>query len=187
MIEFRSYEPGERVLFEDTIYEVVKSASTRWGSTAYLLREMGTENKKRWLNPDRTSTPIRVLDRGAIREFIETFYRAVDLDPVLGPIFNARLHGEWGPHLDTMVGFWSAVLLREPGYQGQPPVVHRAIPELEPEHFGRWLGLFQETMESLFEPKLAEHLVLRSRGIAQMLSSAVFGQPWNAGRPTPEP
>lgn len=179
-VEFRSYQPGERVFFEDTIYEVVKSAFTRWGSPTYQVREAGTASGLRWLTPDRVGAPIRVLDRAAIRAFVEAFYGAVDRDPVLGPVFEKRLHGDWGPHLDTMVGFWSAVLLREPGYQGQPPVVHRAIAELSPAHFGRWLELFQQTVESIFAPPIAAYLTAKSRGIAQMLSTAVFGQPWNA-------
>jgi truncated hemoglobin YjbI len=180
MVDFRSYQPGEHVLYEDALYEVVKSAFTRWGSPTYQLRALGTENTKRWLTPERVDAPVRALNRAAVRTFVEAFYRAVDRDPLLGPVFERRIHGNWGPHLDTMVKFWSAVLLREPGYQGQPPIVHRAVEELEPQHFRRWLELFKETMESIFEPALATHLVARSQGIAQMLSTAVFGKPWDA-------
>ncbi|NLY93082.1 MAG: group III truncated hemoglobin [Myxococcales bacterium] len=181
MIEFRSYQLGDRLLYEEAIYEVVKSAFTRWGSPTYQIRELGTESSTRWLTPPRgKSSKLQVVDRTAIREFVETFYRKVDLDPELGPIFHRRIHGEWGPHLDTMVRFWSAVLLREPGYQGQPPVAHRAIEELTPAHFGRWLALFRETMHEIFQPSVAEQLALRATGIAKMLSTAVFGRPWDA-------
>jgi hemoglobin len=180
MIEFRAYTPGEHILFDETLYEVVKESVTRWGSPTYLIRELGSESNKRWLTPARGNAPLRVVDRAAIRTFVEVFYRSVALDPELGPIFERRVHGEWGPHLDKMVTFWSAVLLREMGYQGQPPVVHRAIEELKPEHFGRWLALFEETMQALFEPHLAEYLSTKSQGIAQMLSTAVFGKPWDA-------
>jgi hemoglobin len=180
MIDFRAYTPGEHVLFDETLYEVVKESYTRWGSPTYLIRELGSETNKRWLTPARGSAPLRVVDRGAIRTFVEAFYRAVALDPELGPIFERRIHGDGDPHLDTMVKFWSAVLLRQMGYQGQPPVVHRAIEELEPEHFGRWLALFAETMEAIFEPELAKYMVAKSQGIAKMLSTAVFGQAWDA-------
>jgi truncated hemoglobin YjbI len=180
MIDFRSYQPGEHILYEDALYEVVRSAFTRWGSPTYQLRALGTDDAKRWLTPERGDAPIRALNRAAIRTFVEAFYRAVDRDPLLGPVFERRIHGNWDPHLDTMVKFWSAVLLREPGYQGQPPVVHRAVGEIRAEHFERWLELFRATVESLFDPALAAHLVARSEGIAQMLSAAVLGKPWNA-------
>ncbi len=175
---FETYVPGDRLLEGERLWEVVKEARTRWGSPTYRIRELGGD-EQRWLTPRRKDRRPNVIDRSAIREFVERFYEAVAEDPMLGPVFERRIHGEWGPHLDTMVRFWSAVLLREPGYDGRPPVVHRQVEELSSEHFGHWLELFQKTLSNVFEPEAAEAVALRARGIARGLSTAVLGEPWD--------
>lgn len=177
MAQFREYEIGARVFFDGTPYEVVERANTRWGSPTYRVRELGGE-VKRWLTPPRLEKKSKILDKSGVRAFVERFYAKVAEDGLLGPVFERRIHGEWGPHLDTMVLFWSAVLLREMNYRGSPPAVHRAIEELEPKMFKRWLEIFHETMHELFEPELADVLYERAARIAHMLSANVLGQPF---------
>jgi hemoglobin len=176
-VEFLSYEPGERILADNRHFEVVKEARTRWGSATYQIREVSGEAKK-WLTPREADKPAPYVDRASIRAFVHRFYGQVDQDPALGPVFNVRLEGEWGPHLDKMVLFWSMVLLREPGYSGQPPVVHRSVEELRPEHFKRWLELFSETLHEVYVPELADMLSRRVYDMSRGLSNAVFGEPW---------
>jgi hemoglobin len=177
LVELLTYEPGERILFEGQIFEVVKEARTRWGSPTYQIRE-ASGGAQKWLTPRRADRPAPYVDRATIRSFVDGFYAVVDRDPVLGPVFAPRIHGDWGPHLDKMVRFWSMVLLREPGYSGQPPVVHRAVEELRPEHFQRWLELFGKTLHEVFEPELADALARKVFDMSRGLSNAIFGEPW---------
>ncbi len=176
---FVTYATGDRLLEAERLWEVVEEARTRWGSRTYRARELGGDTA-RWVTPRRLGRPATLVDRAAIRTFVERFYGAVERDPVLGPVFEQRIHGVWGPHLDTMVRFWSAVLLREPGYSGAPPVVHRAIEELSSAHFARWLELFNATLAEVFEPAAAESVAMRARQIARGLSTAVLGAPWDS-------
>lgn len=178
MAQFREYEIGAHVFFEGAPYEVVERANTRFGSPTYRVRELGGE-VKRWLTPPRAEKKPKVLDKEGVRAFVEMFYAKVADDDLIGPVFDRRIHGEWGPHLDTMVLFWSAVLLREMNYRGSPPDVHRAIQELEPRMFKRWLEIFHETMHELFEEPLAASLYQRAERIAHMLSTNVLGQPFS--------
>lgn len=177
MTQFQEYEIGAHVFFKGAPYEIVERANTRWGSPTYRVRELGGE-AKRWLTPPRSGKKPNVLDKAGVRAFVETFYGKVAEDDLIGPVFERRIHGEWGPHLDTMVLFWSAVLLREMNYRGSPPAVHRAIQELEPRMFKRWLEIFHESMHELFEPELADVLYERAARIAHMLSANVLGQPF---------
>jgi len=88
---------------------------------------------------------------------VEAFYARVRQDPLLAPVFEARV-ADWGPHLDRMTAFWTSVLLARPGYLGDPIGKHRAIAELRPAHFDRWLELFREVVFDLFEPDMAANI-----------------------------
>jgi hemoglobin len=112
------------------------------------------------------------LDRAAIERMVDDFYARVRRDPRLGPIFEARVHGRWPAHLGRMVQFWSAALLREPGYSGNPRAIHARLDGVDPSHFRRWLELFAETLDDLFAPPLAEEIHRRARAMAGGLLSA---------------
>ncbi len=58
------------------------------------------------------------LDDALIGTLVTRFYTRVRQDPALGPIFEIRLAGRWDAHLDTMVAFWSSVILRTGRYGG---------------------------------------------------------------------
>src|SRR3954451_12200586 len=87
-----------------------------------------------------------------IASLVEAFYAKVREDPHLGPIF-ARALGEdgWDSHLATLRDFWSSVMLTSGRYKGAPLDVHRQLGSLTPGLFDRWLTLFGETCDELFE------------------------------------
>ena len=73
------------------------------------------------------------------------FYDRVRADPLLAPVFAARIaDADWPAHLGRMVRFWSAVILMDGGYHGRPMQAHAALP-VDAAHFDRWLALFRET------------------------------------------
>jgi len=104
---------------------------------------------------------------------VRRFYGAVRADRRLAPVFDARID-DWEPHLQRMMSFWRTILRGEPGYQpgpkGPPPVVHRAIAELDREHFARWLALFEEVALEVFPRDAAEIVVTKARRMAVALS-----------------
>jgi hemoglobin len=176
-VEHVRYEPGDRILEDDRLFEVVKEARTRWGSTTYQVRDLGGEGQK-WLTPRRADRPAPYIDRESLRVLVDRFYGEVAKDPALGPVFDPRVGHDWPHHLAKMTRFWSMVMLREPGYSGAPPVVHRAIEELRPEHFQRWIALFAETLREVFEPELAERFARKVFDMSRGLSNAALGEPW---------
>jgi hemoglobin len=110
-----------------------------------------------------------------IRELVHAFYAAVRRDPLLGPIFNAKVEN-WDEHLATLCRFWSSVTLLTGTYKGRPMVVHAALPDLDAPHFARWLALFKETAQKLCPPEAAELFVDRSQRIAESLQAGIAMQ-----------
>jgi hemoglobin len=107
-----------------------------------------------------------------VRELVHAFYATVRRDPLLGPIFNAKV-GNWDEHLATLCRFWSSVTLLTGAYKGRPMVVHAALPDLDATHFARWLALFRETAEEICPPEAAELFVDRSQRIAESLQTGI--------------
>lgn len=107
------------------------------------------------------------FDRTDIRKLVDDFYGQIRVDPALGPIFNEHID-DWPSHLDTMVSFWSSLLLRTADFTGSPMVKHGAIPNLSAELFERWLGLFQTTCAEQ-PPELGERAWEFAQRIARSL------------------
>jgi hemoglobin len=110
-----------------------------------------------------------------IRELVHAFYATVRRDPLLGPIFNAKV-GNWDEHLTTLCRFWSSVMLLTGAYKGRPMVVHAALPDLRATHFARWLALFKETADEVCPPEAAELFIDRSQRIAESLQAGIAMQ-----------
>ncbi len=83
-----------------------------------------------------------------IAELVDRFYMAAREDPELGPVFEKNV-ADWDKHLSTMRDFWSSAVYRTGRYSGRPLDVHRRIPEIQAEHFPRWLSLWQRTVDEV--------------------------------------
>ena len=110
-----------------------------------------------------TETMIEVLVHG--------FYAKVRRDPMLAPIFEARI-SDWEPHLQQMCAFWSSVALMSGRYHGTPMVKHMPLP-VDGGHFDRWLELFEAAAGELCPPVAAVHFIERARRIAASLELGV--------------
>jgi len=109
------------------------------------------------------------------RENIETmvlsFYRKILKDDTVGPFFVAKLGDDmsneyWKPHLELLINFWSSMMLGDGSYRGNPFAPHMSLGELNREVFERWLKLFFETLDEIYEPQVADLFKERSTIIA---------------------
>ena len=67
------------------------------------------------------------IDEAMIAGVVHGFYDRVRADPLLAPVFAARIADkDWPAHLGRMVRFWAAVVLMDGGYHGRP--MQRRIP-----------------------------------------------------------
>jgi hemoglobin len=106
-----------------------------------------------------------------IERLVRGFYAKVRLDPMLAPVFEARIR-DWEPHLQQMCAFWSSVALMTGRYHGTPMVKHMPLP-VDAAHFDRWLALFEETVRELCPPEAAAHFVGRAQRIAASLELGI--------------
>lgn len=111
------------------------------------------------------------IDAAMIESLTRRFYAKVREDPLIGPVFNARIT-DWEPHLQRIFAFWSSVALMSGEYRGNPMELHLPLP-IDAAHFDRWLVLFEETARETCPPAAAEHFVDRARRIAQSLEMGI--------------
>jgi len=97
-----------------------------------------------------------------IQFLVDQFYDAVQKDPFLGPIFNARLAGRWEMHHLKLYRFWHTVLLRRPDYFGDPVPMHFDM-NIDQRHFDGWLKIWTETIDANFEGMIAERAKFRGK------------------------
>lgn len=115
------------------------------------------------------------LNTESITKLVHEFYDDVRADSELFAIFNAAIGANWEPHLDRMVDFWSTVMLDARSFQGNVYGKHMLLSGVTPEHFVRWLALFEQTSSRLFEPAIAHDFQITARRIAESLKYGFFG------------
>lgn len=113
-----------------------------------------------------------VVSRELICRVVDAFYTKVRGDDVLGPIFESKLHGQWQPHLEKMYDFWTNVIHGSSLYSGDPIKAHMQVGSIEPQHFSRWISLFEETLkeECASEEQLNAFLAPAQRMATAMIS-----------------
>ena len=124
--------------------------------------------------PDATLPDIR--DAADIDRLVAAFYGRLLADPIVGFFFTDISPIELEHHLPTISAFWRQQLLGQPGYRGQTFAVHRRLHErspLLPEHFHRWLFVFETSVDALFAGPLATAAKLRARRIATSMQEAL--------------
>jgi hemoglobin len=113
------------------------------------------------------------IDEPMIERVVRGFYARVRQDPMIGPVFEARI-ADWEPHLQRMCQFWSSVALMSGRYHGSPMVKHLPLP-VDAAHFDRWLELFRQTVRELCPPAAQVHFIERAERIAESLEMGIAG------------
>lgn len=110
------------------------------------------------------------LDDAVLERLVRAFYDRARVDPVIGFLFNGV--EDWEAHIARITTFWSSVGLLTGQYHGQPLPAHAKLP-LEPEHFARWLALFETTLHEVCTDVAAAYLLEKARRIARSLEMGV--------------
>lgn len=111
------------------------------------------------------------IDEAMIDRLVRDFYGKVRRDPMLGPIFEARVEN-WEQHFLTLGAFWSSVTLGTGAYSGTPMQKHIGLP-VDSRHFDRWLRLFGETAIETCPSDAARLFLERAMRIAESLELAI--------------
>lgn len=118
-----------------------------------------------------------ITTREDVYLLVSSFYDKVKKDKVLGPFFEVI--EDWDEHLEKLTDFWQSNLFLKTRYYGNPLEAHikadnandNAISEL---HFGLWLNLWFETIDSLFEGDIAQNAKQRARKMATFMNMSIF-------------
>ncbi|OKL41203.1 group III truncated hemoglobin [Pontibacter flavimaris] len=102
-----------------------------------------------------------------VKLLVDTFYDHVNQDGLLSPVFNDIAHTNWQHHLPVMYSFWSSLLFGSMAYKGQPFPKHLRLP-IQQEHFRRWVVLFTQAIDELFEGPKAEEAKHKAKSIARI-------------------
>lgn len=99
--------------------------------------------------------------REDISILVNAFYAKIRMDDLLGPIFNSHItENQWPAHLSKLTDFWDTVLFGAANFKGNPSVKHVKVDEnmnytVEQVHFGKWMQLWFETIDELYEGEMA--------------------------------
>lgn len=118
-----------------------------------------------------------IENRKDIENLINSFYDKVKADDILGPIFNVQIPVNWEVHLPVMYKFWENAIFYSGGYTGNPMTLHAHIHKkigLEAKQFERWLKLFNETTDELFEGEKAGLAKERAFSIAKVMEQKIL-------------
>lgn len=121
--------------------------------------------------------PPPLTDEAEIEHLVRDFYGRIRADEMLGPIFARVIGEDWEPHLQKMFAFWSSVMLMSGRYKGAPMVAHMRLKQVRPEHFDRWLALFEDSANAVCAPATAAAFLEKARRIADSLRLGMFFNP----------
>ena len=114
-----------------------------------------------------------IENRGDIELLLNDFYEKAFKDDLIGHFFTEVVPLNLETHLPMIADFWESVLLDGRGYRKNVMEIHRDISsksKIEKEHFDRWVQLFTESVDKLFEGPKAMLAKQRALSIATMMN-----------------
>jgi hemoglobin len=113
------------------------------------------------------------IDEAALKQLVDTFYERVRADRLIGPLFHDAI-GDWPEHLDKLQAFWSSVMLTSGRYKGQPLPAHiRHGARIDAAAFDRWLALWAQVTDAMFDPAIAARFQEKAARIAESLQLGI--------------
>ena len=119
-----------------------------------------------------------ITNREEIHSLLEAFYAKIREDDMLGPIFN-KIVKDWSSHILRITDFWETNLFNEQTFKGNPLKVHQKVDTevnniITQEHFGRWLNIWFQTIDELFEGPVADTAKRRARKMSTFMFLKIF-------------
>ena len=127
-----------------------------------------------------TSTKRDIKTRADIEIMVRAFYDKVKPDPLIGPVFTSVFNVNWERHLPVMFDFWENALFFTGSYIGNPMESHKRVHKIFPlteDHFNRWVALFMQTVDELFEGDKALLAKQRALSIATVMKIKILNTP----------
>jgi hemoglobin len=103
----------------------------------------------------------KLENRQDLSLLVHTFYGEIREDETLGPIFNGHISdSQWPEHLSKLTDFWESQLFGVAKFRGNPSQKHKSVDanlnySITENHFEKWLQLWFETIDRLFDGEMA--------------------------------
>jgi hemoglobin len=103
------------------------------------------------------------VTRENIEVFVVKFYEAIMEDKEVGPFFIDILgddinNSKWQEHIEILIEFWCAMILKEGDYYGSPFSPHADMSGLKRITFVRWLEILDVVLADIYEPAPAKQI-----------------------------
>ena len=121
--------------------------------------------------------------RADIDLLMKNFYGRAISDELIGYIFTDVAKLDLEHHLPVIGDFWESFLFGTAAYKkhGRNPLqVHQALDlkeRLLPEHFERWLEIFDAVVDNEFAGEIADYLKMRAHAIADRFQHVLGTMP----------
>lgn len=124
------------------------------------------------------SPRLDLANRGDVEALLRRFYGQVLCDDTLAePFAKVRMYG-LESHLPVMCDFWQTVLFRAGLYGGSVVRAHHPVHDrhaLTAGHFLRWLQLWNDTVDEMYQGPVAEHAKVQAIRIARAMHHRLTG------------
>lgn len=110
---------------------------------------------------------------------VRKFYERVIPDTEIGHFFTRVADFSWEHHIPVLVSFWDSLLLGGNTYRGNPMIKHldlNRLAPLQPQHFERWLQLWEITVNENFTGPKADEAIARAHNIASVMQYKIAQQ-----------
>ena len=121
--------------------------------------------------------------RADVERLVRAFYSKALTDPIIGWIFTDIAHLDLEEHVPQIASFWETILLGAQTYRGGAFRPHAALHfkvRLRSGHFERWLVLWRETVDELFEGQRAELAKAHAARVARAFLARLEAMPLDA-------
>ncbi|MFC2110474.1 group III truncated hemoglobin [Bacteroidota bacterium] len=121
---------------------------------------------------------VDIENREDIYSIVSLFYSKLFDDEEMSPFFvDFRESSSLEKHLHVLVDFWDGVLFDSGTYKSNAIAPHleknKSIP-FEDRHFKKWMKLFSESVDFLFEGQSAETIKSRAQSIATVMQIKII-------------
>jgi len=118
------------------------------------------------VHPEGRTLYERLGGYDGLHRLVKWFYAKVRYDPLLEPIFNARI-AVWSEHIETITQFWARATGGPSEWAGG--MGRHFFLELGPEHFAAWLKVWDENCRELLPTAEAEAMSALAHNIGDDL------------------
>ncbi|RSK40375.1 group III truncated hemoglobin [Mangrovimonas spongiae] len=117
-------------------------------------------------------------NREDVKLLVCSFYDKIRTHEVLAPFFEKAIT-DWDAHIEKLTDFWEASLFLKTKFYGNPLQAHIEVDRnnnhsITQEHFGLWLNLWVNTVDTLYKGDYAENAKSKARKMASFMYINIF-------------